>query len=103
MSKLVIQSLEQIDIGHNDSHGIAIAARTLDFFHDAQFEEAPVEDAGQTIEVSELFHALDVVRVLNRVGANISYGLERLQLALAESVDCGTVQREYAQGLAEGN
>ena len=103
MPEFVIQPLELVNVGHDHGHGAAIAARAFDLLHDAQFKEPAVEDAGQAVEISQLFYPLDIVRVLNRVRANVGHGFQRLQFAFTECVHLGAVQRENAQRLAKGN
>src|ERR1700722_6641069 len=65
MSELVIEPLELIDVGHDDGHTGAVAAGALNLFHETQLEEAPVKNAGQTVEVGQLLHTFDIVSVLN--------------------------------------
>ncbi len=86
VAELIVQPLELIDVGHDHGHAGSVAAGTLDFFQDPQFEEAAVEDSGQSIEVGQLLDALDVVRVLDGGGANVGDRFERLQFALAECI-----------------
>src|ERR1019366_79853 len=55
VSELVVQPLELVDVRHDDGHTRTVAACALNLFHDAQFEKAPVENAGQTVQVGKLF------------------------------------------------
>ena len=90
-----------INVSHDDRHSGSISSGAFNLFHNAQLEKAAVEDSGQTIQVSQLFYALNIVGILNSRGADVSHRLQGLQVRLDERIYLGTVEREYTQHLSE--
>src|SRR5260370_12244277 len=101
MAEFVIQGLELINVRHDDRHASSISSGAFNLFHNAQLEKAAVEDSGETVEVSQLFYALNIVGVLDRRGADVGHRLQGLQVRLTERIHLGTVERQYAQHLSE--
>jgi hypothetical protein len=101
MSELVVETLELVNVGHDDGHARAIAAGALDLLKDAQLKEAPVEDASQAVKIGQLFYPLHIVRVLDRSGTDVGHRFQTLQFALAERVAVGAFQRQHSQDLPE--
>jgi hypothetical protein len=99
--EFVVEALELIDIGHDDGHAAAIAAGALDLLGDAKLEKSAVENAGQAIEVGQLFYPLNVMGVLDGSGANVCDRFKGLLIAVAEGIGYFAVQTEDSEGLPE--
>src|SRR5438270_4292912 len=91
-----------IDVDHDDSHRGAESLRALNFLSDPEFKEPPVEDAGQTVDIGQLPHTLDMLGILNRRGAHIGDGFHSLTVSGMERVRRLTVEEQDSEALAEG-
>src|SRR5579864_7210222 len=103
VSELVIQPLELVNVSHDHGNAGPVAAGAFDFFYDAQLEKAAVKDSRQAVKVSQLLDPLDVMRVLDGVGTDISHRLERLQFVFAERIALRAVQRKHSERLTKRN
>ena len=101
MPEFVVQALEVIDIHHNHRHACAESSRALQFFRHAKLEEAAIENSGQSIQIRKLLHAFDVVRILNRSGADVGNGFQRLFVLLIKGSDFGAIEYEHPERLPE--
>ena len=85
VAELVVQALEFVDIHHDYAHAGAEAAGAFDFFGNSQFEETAVEDSGQSVQISQLLYALDVMGVLDGGGADVGDGFQWLHFSGAKA------------------
>ena len=90
VAKFVVQVLELIDVHHDYRHACTETAGPLDFFGDAHFKVAAVENAGQSVEIGQLFYPLHITRILNRGRANVGGRFQWLGIVVLEGslLDC---------------
>src|SRR6266550_2779775 len=99
--EFVIQALELIDVYHNHCHPGIKPACSFQFFGDSQFEETSIKDPCQTIQISQLFHSVHIVGVLNGGRADVGNRFQRLNVIGIERPCLRAVQNQHSQGLPE--
>src|SRR5215475_14366412 len=103
MAKFVVQVFKAIDINHDYRHTCFEPACAFDFFDNAQFETTAIEDTCQPIEIGQLFHFFNVVRVLNGGGADVGHRLERLYVSPIEGPCGAAIENKQSQRLPKRN
>src|SRR3981081_1714730 len=95
--ELVVQLFEFINVNHDHRKRCAIAVRAFQFFCDTQFKESAVEDAGESVKISELFRPLEMASILDGGGANVCHRLQRLNVSSIKGVSFGAVKRKHSK------
>src|SRR5579862_4474801 len=101
--EFVVEALELVDIDHQHSHSALESASAVNFFYDAQFKEAPVEDPGKAVEIGKLLDPFHIVRVLDGGGTDVGHCFQRFHIAFLEAFGPLTLEHQHAQCLTEGN
>ena len=101
--EVVVDLLEVIQIDHQDADAAAIAGGAGDLFDQAGVEIAAIEDAGESVAIGELAHAIDVAGVLGGGGQDVGNGFQGLNVIGQERFALGGDTDQESEIFSEGD